>query len=316
MSVEWWKIVSVVAVASYAATILWDAFMFKDNIYKNAEQPLVITSLMQIFPMFLLPFIDIDLDLSKASLFAFTSGVLNMVGYGLYFKSLNHDQDAVVTAIMWNLLIAFIPIIAFFMIGERLELVQYVGITVVLVGALVASYRRARVSPKAVAYMFFAVLLLSVSWVGMEYSYVLFAEQGNESIFLSGLLLRSLGCVAIGLILLLRVYSANTERRDLNRLVAKYWKVFVMIELLQVAGDTFSSLAITEGDISVVTAIEGLMSGFTLFFSFVLIYIFRYIYIRPKLMERAVELYQEHLENFGLKVTGMVLIMTGAYLAT
>ncbi len=313
LSVEWWKVLAVISVALYAVTILWDAFMFKDEVYKSALQPLVVTSLMQGASFALIPFVAFDISISEGMLYAFGSGVICMIGYYLYFKSMDHDQDAVVTAVMWNLMIAFVPIIAYFTVEEQLERIQYIGIALIFAGALFASYNKARVDYRAVLQMLGAVILLSVAWVMTEHSFALLELEANESVFWSGLFARSFGCVTVGLVCLFKMITSSSERRDMKVLVRKYWKVFLAIELTQVVADSLASLATSAGDISVIVGIEGLMGGFTFFFSLLSVYFFKFVYIRPELSEEASRLYNDHLKHFGFKVVGIFLVVTGAY---
>jgi uncharacterized membrane protein len=166
IGVEWWVAVAMFSITAYASLILIDAIMFRKEVYTTTAQPLIVSALMQFVPWLMYPFVATDFSLWSATTLAFSSGVVGMLGYWLYFQALKDDQDAVVISIIWNLMIALVPVIAFVFIGEKLGFVQYIGIGLIFTGALVATFQKAKAKGKVVAMMVGAVIMLSLSVVG------------------------------------------------------------------------------------------------------------------------------------------------------
>ncbi|MBP9842500.1 MAG: EamA family transporter [Candidatus Pacebacteria bacterium] len=316
IGVEWWVAVAMLSITAYASLILIDAIMFRGDVYTTAVQPLIISALMQLVPWVIFPFVVTDFSHWPATLLAIASGAVGILGYWLYFHAMEDDQDAVVISIIWNLMIALVPVMAYVFIGEELGLVQYVGIGLIFTGALVATFQKAKAKGKVVAMMVGAVTMLSLSVVGMKEVYNLLEAAGNESVYWSGYLPRALGCGLVGLFFLTGTLRKQQSRVEFVSLVKVFWPVFLLTEALQISADMLTSLATTGGPISVVIAMDGLLGMFTAGLAVLVVFALMCNKVRFGLRRAALRFRNEQFEHFGLKVSGMALITIGAYLAT
>lgn len=303
-------VTAMFSVVLISLLILFDAFLFKEDVYNSPIEPTVISGIMQLIPWLVFPFVITDFSSVTATGIAFLSGMLNMIGFHLYFRAMNDDQDAVVISVMWNLMIALVPLLAYFAIDEKLAFSQYIGIATIFIGATAAVYHKARANFTVVTLMFLAVLLLSASSVMMKEVFNILTENGNPSIFWSGFLPHAAGAGLIGVFFLDKLFSKKESRDGIISLVKKFWPVFFLMEGIQVGADILSSLASTVGNISVIIAMDGLMGVFTAALSIGL----AYALFRTKLREAAEEFRDEQFKNFGLKFVGMMLVVIGAYM--
>jgi drug/metabolite transporter (DMT)-like permease len=311
---EWWVGAAILASSIIAGLIFLDAFLFKDEVYTTHEQPVTISSVMQLLPWVLYPFVDTDLTSFTPMFIGVVAGAANMLGFAFYYKAMGEDQDSVVTTIMFNLMIAVTPVMAFFWIGEELEVVQYVGIAIIFLGALIASWSKAKAKPQVIVLMVATVLLMSASTVLLKDTFEILEGEKNINAYWSGVLAYATGCGLVGLGFLVKIAKTKESAESFGKLICTYWPLFLTIEVSQVFADTLSAYALNAGKASIITSLDGVMGIVTTALSIMLVYVLLGTKAGFGKVRTAVELRNEHLENFGAKCVGMFLVVIGAYL--
>ncbi len=312
--VSWWILAAISSIVMISVLIFLDSFLFKGEVYTSHIQPTIVSGIMQLLPWLAFPFIHSDFSNHTATAIALASGVVSMIGFNLYFRAMDIDQDAIIITIMFNLMIALVPLFAYISIDERLNLYQYIGIIGIFIGALLASYYKAKAKPKVIAYMLGAVTLFSVSSVMMKYVFMTLTEAGSTSVYWSGLLPHTLGFGIIGLLFLGKELSNKSSRSSFIALTKTYWPIFLFMEGVQVLADMLGSLASTAGHVSIVTAMDGLGGVFSATLAIAIVYIFTHINVREDILYTASSIRDEQLEQIEFKLIGMFLVTVGAYM--
>jgi uncharacterized membrane-anchored protein len=108
------------------------------------------------------------------------------------------DQDAVIISVMWSLMIALVPLLAWLTLDETLTARQHGDIDLVFTGAIVAVFHKTRVTPAVIIPMAGAIVLMSATSVMMKYVYSSLADAGNSYPFWSGFLPHATGSGLVG----------------------------------------------------------------------------------------------------------------------
>lgn len=305
-----WVSIAAAAAALIALLILLDAFFFAGAVYDNCAEPTAISGLLQLLPWCVFPLVQTDFSNHGLTGLAFASGIFNTIGFYLYFQALVHDQDAVSISIMWNLMIALVPLLAWLALGEQLSIVQYVGIALVFVGACMGTLNKTKLKKSMVQAMAGATVFISVGIVMMKHVFNGLDVVGNTSPFWSGYLPHTAGSATVGLFCLVGLMARRRTRLHFLPLVKRLWPIFLMMELVQVSADLLYSLALSLGLASIVTAMDGLMGIFSAGFALLAVRVLgdgRYSKV-------AEEMHRNQLLNFPAKLAGMGAITVGAYL--
>lgn len=303
-----WVLIAALAVALISLLIILDAFFFAGKVYHNPREPTAISGLLQLAPWLAYPFVATDFSALGLTGLAFCSGVLNLLGFYLYFQAMEKDQDAVVIAVMWNVMIALVPLLAWLTIGETLAAHQYGGIALVFAGAMFTAFHKTRANGAVVARMAGAIVLMSITAVMMKHVYSQLVLANHISPFWSGFLPHAAGSGLVGLAFFAGLNVADTRAHFLP-MVQRLWPVFLLIETVQIAADVLYSLALSMGLVSIVAAMDGLMGIFTAG----LVLLLAKLLAGSRYRDDAKRLYAEQLNHFPLKLTGMMSIAVGAY---
>ena len=97
-------------------------------------------------------------------------GLCEMLYQVPYYKSLRESDPSVVSA-LFNLGRPIVPLLAYFIVGERLQPIQYAGFFFIIIGSIVVSYIQAshfRAS-RIFFMMLFAAVIISVQSVSIKY---------------------------------------------------------------------------------------------------------------------------------------------------
>ena len=314
---EWWLVLAVGASAIVGITILTDAYLFNGGVYKNAIEPTVISGLLQLTPCFIIPLwmgeriaaVQMDVVTVVIALVAIIAGIANVGAWGFYFKAMRIHQDGVGIAVLWNLLIATVPVVAYFTIGEELRMEQYIGIGMLFLGATIASYRKkTEAGGKVVLFMLLAVALMTVSVIMLKDVFAMFEARRESEVFWKGFLPFALGEGLVGM----AVFFIMTRREtiQLGGIVKRFWPIFLLTEGGQVVAEIFSARALSEGAASLVTAVDGLIGAFVVTVSILVAWMLKGT--RRGLLAEEVE--QKQIGSIGQKLVGIVLVTIGAYL--
>lgn len=303
-----WLLFAVSASALFSFIVLLDAFFFRGEAYENEWEPIVVSGIIQLAPWLVVPWF-VDIHLSDVSGLALLAGVLNMSSLTLYFRAMMIDQDAVVITVMWNLLIATVPILAFFLLGEKFLPLQYIGVGLLFFGATVSVWEKTAVRGKIIKLMVVAVLISSLYSILEKEAFTVLEDSGAANVFWNVFLFFAAG---EGLVAFVAFGVIHRKGRvsHLRGLVKKFWLVFVSIELGYLLYSTLLARAISFGPVSLVTAVDGLFGAFVIVFSILIARLFRKT--RYAAITREVEMIQTtHTKR---KFVGILILILGAYL--
>jgi drug/metabolite transporter (DMT)-like permease len=302
-----WLLFSVLSSAFLALLLLFDAFFFaeKDIYLEGGWEPTVVSGFMQLLPWLVIP-LFIEIRFTGASVIAMCAGFLSMMSLVPYFRAMRLDQDAVVVSVMWNVVIGTVPVLAFFILREKLEIMQYVGIAMIFFGAAVSIWERTSVRMKVVGLMIVAVAISSIeSIVGKESLEAVLDWESFFNVFLFFALGEGVfAFLALGMIVRRR------ELSHLGGLVRRFWVAFAFIEGCQIAVAVTSWRAMSLGPVSLTTAIEGLSGPFLMVFIVMIAFFLR----RTRYAWRTRRIEAKQLRHYRRKLFGTAIIMVGAYL--
>ena len=132
-----WFFIALIGPAIWAMVNLIDDNMI-NKVYKTPFFGTIISGLFALIPLLSLFFIDIVIPPVKIILLATVAGFLMVCSYFFYFETLMSESPSITIA-LWNMSIAIVPFLAFFFLGEKLRLIQYIGFAVVLLSSMALS---------------------------------------------------------------------------------------------------------------------------------------------------------------------------------
>lgn len=302
-----WILVSFLTPAVWALVNLIDVYFVK-GIYENEYDGATISCLFQVVPLVSIFWMGFPVVEKRIALLAILGGLAFAVSMFFYFKALFVSNDASLVETFLNAVSIVVPILAFFLIGEILNLFQYIGIVIVFVGAITLVFDREirkRKILKVGAMMLIAVLSLSVSMIIERDVYA-------HASFWDGFLYFSFGVFLAGVIFyFLRRSKGNGS---LSVLTKRYLSWFIVAELLALAGVLTSQRAIDISPaVSLVAVIESFIPVFILIFS-VLISACAILIMPTKSAEAIETIRQEQLIGMRIKLIAIGIMAIGIYL--
>ncbi|KKQ27375.1 MAG: hypothetical protein US42_C0010G0022 [Candidatus Magasanikbacteria bacterium GW2011_GWC2_37_14] len=303
-----WLVVSFLAPLLWALVNVIDVY-FVGGVYKDELDGTIISGLFQIVPIIFILFFLSKLNFSFDSflLLAVFAGFLFNLSFYFYFKALFRHNDVALLQILWSLTIVVVPVLSFVFFGEKLGGFKYLGMLITLIGAVLLSFNgklQAKLSWKYFWIMMGAVGFLSLSMVIENQVYTHLAERGQN--FLSGFLFFSIGAFLNGL------FFVFFGKRNPLSLVKKYFKVFVIAEVINVFGIFASQRAIDQApSVSYVAVVESFVPVFIMIFS--LLILFYFLYIVKKRNEVVELIYKEQIVGIGIKIFATLVMAIGIY---
>ena len=304
-----WIIVSFLTPAVWALVNLIDAYFVK-GIYENEYDGATISCLFQIVPLVSILWTGFPVIEEKIALLAIFGGLTFSVSMFFYFKALFVSNDVSLVETFLNSVSIIVPILAFFLIGEILNLSQYIGVAIVFVGAVGLAFDgdiRKRRFLKIAAMMLIAVLFLAVSMIAER-------EVYSQVSFWDGFLYFSFGVFLAGVFFyFLRRKKGNGS---LFVLAKRYLGWFIAAELLALAGVLTSQRAIDISPaVSFVAVIESFIPVFILIFGVLISACAMLIVpIKSRSMEAIKAMRQEQLIGIKIKLIVISIMAVGIYL--
>lgn len=296
-----WLIMAFAAPALWALVNMLDVY-FVESVYPDEYAAVFLTGLFQLLPWFAVPWIGVPSSGSGVVLLGITAGAFFSFSFLFYFKSLFLSGDVAFIQVIWNGTSIITPLLAFFLSGERLSGMHYLGIVIVFSGATLLSLRgslRGGSKGKVMRHMAMAVLLMSCALVAETevYRVVSFAE---------GLLLTTLGGFLAGLL----CFGWRIARRmDARILKARgmYWLVFLGAELTALAGMIAYQRAINLApSVSFIAVTESFLPVFVMGYSMIVCLV-----AVPAGWARAREIYATQLSSPALKIVAITIMAIG-----
>lgn len=208
------------------------------------------------------PFVDSQPINSWILLQAFLAGVLIQVSQFFYFQSLSYSEAGIVAA-YWNFVPAIMPFANFLLIGDVLHFSQYVGLIILIFCSIALCLLDANLKTrwKTLLVMLLASILQVIAIIIEK---KIFAQVS----FAAGYMFITLGIVIAG-ILPLTLYKIRSEFLKSSNILIAMAKLFIMIEIVNLVALLFSQLAVSQGNPSLVVAIETMMPAHAFIFSFI-----------------------------------------------
>lgn len=171
---EWYVFAIVAALAASISMICKKKALVKEH----AMEFLTIHKLFELLiVLFLIPFMDFNISWGMVGLIYLIS-IVGSVALLLVAKAYRHMDFSIVVP-MYNLSPAFLVIMAFFILGEKLNLSQLLGVGLLIVGAYAVELDPKSMNlkkpfiemwkSKYLHFLFLALILLSLAVVGEKY---------------------------------------------------------------------------------------------------------------------------------------------------
>jgi len=166
-----WLFIALLAPMFYGIANISDSFL----VNKNFKNPMTLTFYASFFAIIFVPllFLFYHISLPQISLLPIfiLLGIINVSYLYPYFKGLQKDDTSTAVS-FFGLGRIFIPVLAFFIIGEKLSFGQYIGIIFIIIGSVLLSLRGSLKNikfSKAIFYIFLASFIISFEGVLLKY---------------------------------------------------------------------------------------------------------------------------------------------------
>jgi len=318
-----WLVVAFVAPLLWALVNIIDAY-FVNSVYRDEYDGATITGLFQLLPVVVLLFFVHDKtefwsanfsngSFNPALIFAFLAGFLYTCSYFFYFRALFKNSDVSLLQIIWSLTIVVVPLFTFLLWGEVLPMLKYLGMAVTLSGVIILSLSstiRAKISSPFLWSIIWALILLSLGMTLSERAYVNLDNLGlgNQG-FLIGFIVFSVGALMAGVVAMIM------SKRDYLPLVRKYFKVFLILEIISFAGTFFSQRAIDIApSVSYVATIETFLPIFVIIISAIILFCSIVFHFQQHRFLTIKRIHDEQLSGIWIKIIATIIMAIGVYI--
>ncbi len=290
------------------APLLWAIVNLLDDnlvrhVYKGALAGSVISGLFGLIPAILiLVFARVDIYIDpRLILIISTAGFLNVVSFFFYFKALQRADPSVVVA-LFALTPAILPLLAYFIVDERLSTWQIIGFSTIILASIIYSMtdvKRFKFSPALIPALIAAGIFDVVS---LANKFVF-----DRVDFYQAYLYFSFGMFLAGLYFMYLLIFQNNGK-DLKGIIRKNSKLLLLllalVEVIGLSADYVRNYALSIGPLSLVKAFENTQILYVLVIS-VLLYP-----LVPKWFPEA------KAGKMTLKICMGLVIIAGVYMST
>ena len=294
---EVWFLYALVSVIFFGFTTIVDKLMLQKRLssfsyFVSFAPPALVFSICVLF------FLPTNV-FSIPSGIAFVAGLISAAGYFFYVVSIRKEEASRIAALT-SLAPAFVAVLAVFLVDEIFSAKSYMGITLMVLGSVLISYKRNHVK-KMIPLSLIVILIAANFSYGLDQT--LSKISLNQVSFWSFLMMFMFGKFVVafpGLAIpsIRRKFSSEVKKLGRN-LALTLASGSIMWNL----GIIFFFYAASLGPITIVST-TGLISPlFTLFFA---ILITKYL---PKVLEEEID-----RKTVTLKLVAIVLIVFGTYL--
>lgn len=302
-----WLFMAFAAPAIWALVNIIDVY-FTAEVYKDEYDGVIISGIFHIIPWLLVPVVGYSFPGTGTALIAFLGGIFLILSAWFYFKALFAIGDASLIQTLWNSTAIVVPVLAFFLIGEKLSILQYVGIAIVFSGLMILSLGDGitkknviRIIPNMIG----AVIFFSLSMIAQERVY-------SQTGFWNGFLAFSLGAFSAGLVFLI-VRTCMGKTSHLLKLNKDYVGWFIGAEILAILGNICSQRAISLAPaVSLVAVIDSLMPALVIAESLLIFILLKFFSSKEhEIMEK---IHRGQVGGFRVKVLAIIIMAIGIYL--
>ena len=292
-----WFVLALLASLIFAIVNIIDDNLVA-HVYPDSGFAMIISGLFSIVPVILTVVFPIDVYNIKMAtvVVALLGGMLFQTSLLFYFEAFKHEKPSVVIA-LFSIAPAFVPFIAFLIVDERLYVMQYLGLGIVLVASVAittTSFRRIGRSP-VLGLMLLTALILAISMVLQKYAY-------NKADFWTCFVVYSSGMVLASLC---KLAFSKSGRRFIGQLRQSWDRALLfaaVAETLSLVAYFIYSMAISRGPVSLVVVLSAVQPIYVLLIGILLFPFW------PKF-------FREQLDQSVLrKVICMLMMLGGLYL--
>ncbi len=245
-----WVMMSILAASAWAASCVLDVCFVSRGIYRRPWDGPTVAGLFCVVPVVIVPMTG-RLDFSvepNVLVVAFLSGLVFLAHVYSYFKALFLLNDAVNAEIVNNLCVLIVPVLAFFLLGERLGILHYVSICI---GAgaviLLMMSQTFRLQHRVVLYLGISVSSISLMMVMQAWVLQHLGYASTVWIF----------CFASFATVGLTIAVAPGQSKNLLASAKSFGLAFVGVQLLELGGTLGSQRATDVGpSVSLVALLE------------------------------------------------------------
>src|SRR3989344_1494482 len=260
-----WFYLALLAPFLYAIVVLIDDNLLR-SIYKGPYLAAASSGIFGAMPLISLLFVDWTPITTQQTILMLLAGFLTAVYYFFYFKSLDVESPSIVIA-MLGLVPATLPILAYLFLSEKLTVAQIVGFTIVLNDSLLLAMSEVKKFKFSAALLPVVVVVTILDITSLLTKYVY-----DRTSFYSAFMCYSMGLGVGGIYFALIMFFDNIKH-DLSvfkKSIHKLFVIFILVELIAVAAEFTSNLAISRGAVSLVRVVEGIQPMYMLLIALLL----------------------------------------------
>lgn len=253
-----WFVLALIAPLLWAVVNLIDDHLLS-NVYRSAAIGTVISGIAGFMPAIYLGLFNPPESLpSRVIAFALTAGLLTVLFYYFYFRTLDSDDPSVAIALN-NIAPALVLILAFAILDEKLQLSQYIGVLMIITGSFVLAALDIRKLKFATSIWFAICGSLAYATVSIlaKYAY-------EQSTFSTVYFWISVGFGLGGLIAFCFLKDTKQFGTIIGRNKKKLIAVLVGAELINIAAEVVQGAAISGGPVGIVRGLEGIQPLYVL----------------------------------------------------
>lgn len=258
-----WIAIGLISAAAWGLSCVIDVCFVADGIYREPLDGALVAGLFCIVPILAsdgaatVP--DVD---SRVAIVALLAGIFYLLHIYFYFKALFALNDASNAEIFNTLTVLFVPVFAFFLLGETLSPLHYFAIGLSIAGILVlvrfqfSSLTWRVAGLLGISVLFISLVMVMQAWVLQFVGYA------------TAVLLFSLGAFVSAVVLL----GARMQlRRRILKLCSRFGVLFAAVQILELGAVLGSQRATAVGpSVSLVALLECSLPIFVMAFSWML----------------------------------------------
>lgn len=261
-----WLLFALLAPLLWAATNIID----DDLVLHRLKKPVIIVGITGLFAGIPALCILLSGHFSLPSwpivLFGIATGIVSLIAYYPYYRALETANPESVI-LFWNLAPVLVTLFAFIFLDERLSMIKYIAIGLLILSAIITEGSHVDFKPHGNARAMLWMLLGSV----ITATQYIFEKQLYTSIGpADGLVLIGTGGCISGLLIL----SSKRNRHTVISAFKKNGLILGINHLLDLGAVVCSSLAIAFGTVSIVSALQGVQALFVVILAWIATRIF------------------------------------------
>jgi uncharacterized membrane protein len=294
---EVWFLYALTSVTFFGFTTIVDKLMLEKRL-SSFSYFLTFAPPALVFSMCVTLFFPMNL-FSTPYAFAFSAGLISAAAYFFYVASIRKEEASRIAALT-SLAPAFVAVLAALFVNEILSLTSYIGVTLMILGAALISYRRDNI--KRIIPISLILILVATNFL-YSLDQTLSKMSLNQISFWPFLMMFMFGRFILALVGLAIPSVRRKFYSEVKELERNFAVTLVSGSIMWSLAIIFFFYAASLGPITLVSTIGSISPLFTLFFA---ILITRYL---PRALKEGID-----RTTVVLKLVAIALIFLGTYL--